>query len=344
MIRLGLIGCGGMGAVHRRALEALSDRARVTATVDIDASRARSAAATLGAERWTTDYREALDDMDAALVALPHHLHHPVGMDLLAAGKHLLLEKPLAIDEAQCLDLIDAARAANRTLMVAYCMRYHPLLEEMEAILRSQRYGPCFQLSIWTEQHTQRRPGSWIHRAATLGGGQLFSHGCHYIDILLAWMGRPVSGVHVGTNTGTPWMEAEGTSNVSLTFASGALGYHFGTWGARGTRLQYAFHAHCTEAMVEAQVTRGRLLVHRGALEEEKGREQLLLETPPGKHVERELAHFVHCVESGERPLTDGARSLQSLRVIWRLYEAEKQGFVADLRGLGMEDAPMDER
>lgn len=91
--------------------------------------------------------------------------------------------------------------------------------------------------------------------------------------------------------------------------------------------------------MIEAQVTQGRLFLHRGALEEEAGRETLLLETESGKHVERELAHFVDCVESGQRPLTDGPRSLQSLRVIWRLYEAERQGVVADLRGLGMSQA-----
>ena len=73
--------------------------------------------------------------------------------------------------------------------------------------------------------------------------GQLFSHGCHFIDILLHFLGEPVSGVHVDTNFGTPWMEREGTSDVSLRFASGAVGYHGGTWGAMGTRLGYAFHA-----------------------------------------------------------------------------------------------------
>ena len=96
-----------------------------------------------------------------------------------------------------------------------------------------------------------------MHRKETLGGGQLFSHGCHYIDILLAWMGQPVSGTHLGTNFGTPWMEGEGTSNVSLKFANGALGYHFGTWGAKGTRLRYSFHAHCTGACWKGRSARG---------------------------------------------------------------------------------------
>jgi predicted dehydrogenase len=325
-----------MGSSHRRAFDQLGGRASLTAAVDLDPERAKATSSALGCDRWATDYRDVMDDIDAAIVAVPHHFHHQIGSDLLLADKHVLMEKPLANTEAGCLELIELARRRGRTLMVAYCMRFHPLLVEMERLIKEKTYGETFQLSIWTEQHTQREPGSWAHRRETLGGGQLFSHGCHYIDILLAWMGEPIEGVHVGTNFGTPWMEAEGTSNVVMKFANGSLGYHFGTWGAKGTRLRYSIHAHSTDGMLEAQVSQGRLILHRGALEATNGGEQLLLETATGKHVQNELIHFIGCVESGERPLTDAARSLQSLRVIWRLYEAEEKGIVADLRGLGL--------
>jgi predicted dehydrogenase len=61
------------------------------------------------------------------------------------------------------------------------------------------------------------------------------------------------------------------------------------------------------------------------------------MESEPGKHTENEMAHFLDCVETGARPLTDGPGSLQGLRVIWRLYEAEGRHAVADLRGLGLD-------
>ena len=336
MIRIALIGCGGMGQSHRAAFERLRGRARFAAAVDVDLARARATADLMGCGTIAADYRQVCDAFDAAIVAVPHHLHHPIGIDLLRRGKHLLMEKPLANSEAECIDLIETAERAECTLMVAYCMRFHPIVVEMERLLKARAYGDLFQLSIWTEQHTQGEPGSWMHRKKTLGGGQLFSHGCHYVDILLAWMGQPVSGTHVGTNFGTPWMEGEGTSNVALKFASGALGYHFGTWGAKGTRLRYSFHAHCTEGMLEGQISQGRLLLHRGALEAEKGREMLLLETKVGKHIENELIHFVDCLAHRRRPLTDGRRSLQSLRVIWKLYEAEDKGVVADLSAVSI--------
>ena len=345
MIRIGLIGCGDMGGTHRIAMQKLQGRAQFTAAVDVDLERAEQTAAILGCDMATTDHRQIYDVVDAAIVAVPHNLHHPIGIDLLQAGKDLLMEKPLAISESECLDLIETAQSAQRTLMVAYCMRFHPIVVEMERLLKAKTYGDLFQLSLWTEQHTQGEPGSWLHRVETLGGGQLFSHGCHYIDILLAWMGEPVSGTHIGTNLGTPWMEAEGTSNVTIKFANGALGYHFGTWGARGTRHHYAFHAHCTDGMLEGKISQGRLLLHRGAQEQgpatPTGQAELLFTAEPGKHVENELRHFVDCLESGRRPLTDGIRSLQSLRVIWQLYAAEAAGVVADLRGLAIPDLPV---
>jgi predicted dehydrogenase len=128
------------------------------------------------------------------------------------------------------------------------------------------------------------------------------------------------------------WMEREGTSQVSMTFASGALGYHAGTWGAKGTRLQYSIHAHCTEGMIEAAISDGKLIAHA------KGKEELLVEVEAGKHTQNEMTQFLDCIETGAKPLTDGPGSLQSLRVIWRLYDAEKSRIVADLQGLGLDE------
>jgi len=332
MMRVALVGCGNMGAALAGGLERLASRMTVTATADTDLESAKSLAARFKGARALRDYRDALDLADAVLLATPHDAHHAMGMECLAAGKHVFMEKPLANTERECLDLIKASEEAGRVLMVGYCMRFHPLVQKVKELIESKAYGDVFQASIWTEQLTLREAGHWMLSAAALGGGQLFSHGCHYVDLLLWFLGRPLSGVHFGTNYGTPWMEREGTSNVCIEFAGGPLGYHFGTWGARGTRLGYAIHAHCTGGMIEAQIREGRLL----ALTKEG--ESVLIEGEKGKQVERELEHFADCVESGKPPLTDGRGSLQGLRVIWRLYEAEERGGLADLSGCGLDE------
>jgi len=330
-VRLGIIGCGGMAKTHMRRFDMQSHRVVVSAACDIDPERRAAVAELLPAAKVVEDYHDMLDDLDAALIVLPHHLHHACALDCLNAGKHVLLEKPMANSERECLDIINAAESNDRTLMIAYCMRFHPLAARMKELIAEKAYGECFQVSIWTEQHTERDPENWMCKADQVGGGQFFSHGCHYVDILLWYLGRPVRGVHLGTNLCTPWMEREGTSNVSIEFEGGRLGYHFGTWGARGSRLRYSFHAHCERGMLEAAISQGRLFAHT------QDGEQLLMECESGKHTERELAHFLDCIETGEEPFTNGRDSLQGLRVIWRLYEAEEKGVFADLRGLGLE-------
>lgn len=171
-----------MQNAHQVVFKDLLDRVVVTATADFDIDRARYAADFLGAEHFFTDYRELFPYVDACLIATPHHLHHEMGMSALRAGKDVLMEKPMAISEEECLDLIE-----------------------------TKYLGEVFHISIYTEQLTQPPPNHWIRSAEKLGGGQFFSHGCHYIDLLLWFLGNPIKGVHLGTRKGTPWMEKEGT-------------------------------------------------------------------------------------------------------------------------------------
>jgi predicted dehydrogenase len=341
--RIGIIGCGGMARSHASRFSEVLDRIEVSAVVDLERDKAQAVADLLeDTPAVATDYREVFDHIDAALVVLPHHLHHRVTMDCLQAGKHVLVEKPMANSQAECTEMIQEAQQQNRVLMVAYCMRFHPLVVRLKELLDAEAYGPVFQLSIWTEQLTRHADGHWAHDAQKLGGGQFFSHGCHYVDLLLWMLGRPVRGNHYGTKRGTPWMEREGTSNMTIEFEDGVLGYHFGTWGARGTRLGYAFHAHCEGGMLEINLKEGTLVAHTRAEVHEAGKpvarqkEEVLLEAPNAKHTEIEMAHFIDCIETGAKPLTDGIGGLEGLEVIWKLYEAEEKREMADLQGLGL--------
>ena len=335
---------------HQEIFQELKDRVIVTATADIDIERAKSAAKILGADAAFENYRDLLGLVDAVLIATPHDLHHGIGIESLKAGKHVLMEKPMAVSEFECLDLINVAKAANKTLMTAYPMRYHPLMVKLKSLLDEEYLGKVFHIGIFTEQLTQAPVGHWLRSAKQLGGGQFFSHGCHYIDLLLWFLGRPKTGIHMGTRLGTPWMEREGTSDAVIAFESGALGHHFGTWGARATRHGYAIHAHCEKGMLEVDITTGVLYAHHGFEgEPPKGgiggtispdplnAEIILKSDRESKHLQGELKHFIECIDQSLEPMTSGPESLQGLRVIWKLQEAEEQGKFADLTGLGLD-------
>ncbi|BBH23493.1 oxidoreductase [Paenibacillus baekrokdamisoli] len=344
-IRLGIIGCGGIAnSGHAKGLIQLNDIMTFTAACDHNLERAEHMAGLVQAEKAVTDYRDMLDDVDAVLIALPHDLHYEVGLACLKAGKHVLMEKPLANTEEECAELIRTAEAMDRVLMTAYPVPFWPVIEKMKELIDSKAYGDIFQLSIWTEQLTYAEEGHWTHSAKRLGGGQLFSHGCHYINLMLRFLGKPIKGVHMGTNLGTPWMEKEGTSNVTIEFENGVMGYHFGTWGARGSRLGYSIHAHCTEGMLDMHLGEGKLYAYshmkreQGDLETGSSSAVVMEIEEPGKMTQHETRHFLECIASGKRPIVDGPRSIQGLRVIWRLYEAEQNNAIADLRGLGLDE------
>lgn len=345
-LRIGILGCGGWAGPHAARWEELSARMSVTAVCDPDADQAAGAARRLGAGYADTDYRSLLNHVDAVLIALPHDLHYPAAMTFLEAGKHVLMEQRLAVTEQQCLDLLYASRSRGAVLMTANPMRFDPLVVRLKALLEETAYGDVFQISSFAEHHIGQGLGQWTGRPSEgLGGGLLFGQGLPYIDLLLTLLGKPVCGTHMGTGLGTPWMKREGTSSVSIRFESGAIGMHFGTAGARGTRLGCSIHAHCTEGLLELDLTRRRLYAHtRGRPAGDDGKPpapqcELLMEAQEDKRVLHDaLRHFLDCIEQGKEPDAGAAGSLQGQRVVWRLYEAEAERCVADLRGLGLKE------
>ncbi len=345
-LKLGLIGCGGMMKNHAKGISVL-DCVEITAVCDIDRALAEDVASVLNSPYVTTDYKTMVDYVDAVLVVLPHHLHYPCGMYFARAGKHIMMEKPLCNTEEECIKLIETCEEMGVTLMCAYPVRYWKGIRKLKELVDSGDYGRIMQMSVWTEQLTIYDEQHW-GGSAMPGGGQFFSHGCHYVDLLMWFCGNPVSGTHMGTTVGTPWLLREGTSAATMKFENGAIGYHGATWGARGTKLGYNFQVMMEKGLLEFDYHDGEVRVYDSLCEHIPGESEApdaraykvvwKRDTEANKETQHEMRHFVDCVQNKKKPLTDGRSALQGLRVIWKMYEAEKQGTVADLRGLGFDE------
>ena len=338
-IRLGLIGCGHMMGIHAKAVNDCTTEMEITAVCDIIRANAEAVAQVLRDPFICTDYRDLTDHVDAVLIALPHDLHYECGMFFAHNKKHILMEKPLCNSEEECLRLIEACEQADVTLMCAYPVRYWPGIVKLKELLDSGEYGKIFMMSVWTEQLTHYPDYHWGN-TARLGGGQLFSHGCHYIDLLLWFLGQPISGSHTGTNLGTPWLMREGTSALTMKFASGAVAYHGATWGARGTRLGYDFQVHTEKGLLDYDHKAGTITFYSKEALHDPGKpsqntREILWDKGTGKkYTSNDIDHFVDCVLHHKTPLTSGRTALESLRTIWKLYDAEKTNTVADLRSI----------
>ena len=111
-----------------------------------------------------------MDVADAFLLALPHDLHYEIGMDCLNHKKHVLMENRWRSARTSAWGS-SAAEENHVKLMVAYIMRYHPMIAKLKEIIDRKEYGELFQMSIWTEQYTYYED-EWTTSAARLGGGQ----------------------------------------------------------------------------------------------------------------------------------------------------------------------------
>lgn len=342
-IRLGLIGCGGMMRSHAQGVQKV-DGIEITAVCDINIDAAKNVAEVLNNPHVTTDYKTMVDYVDAILVALPHDLHYECGMFFARHKKHILMEKPLCNTEEECVHLKETCEEEGVVLMCAYPVRYWPGIVKLKELIDSGDYGKVIMMSVWTEQLTKPDELHWS-ASARIGGGQFFSHGCHYVDILLWFLGKPVRGMHFGTRVGTPWLMREGTSAATIQFESGAIGYHGATWGAIGTRMGYDFQIITEKGVLDYDngLREIRLYdqgaAHKPGVDEKQGYKVIWKdEGEPGKQTQHEISHFIDCVKNGKRPNTDAHSALQGLRCIWKMYDAEKHNVVADLKGLGLDE------
>ena len=219
-IAIGQIGLGAWGPNLVRTFASL-DGCRVRRVADLDESRA--AAIDVPGERpaFTRDYREVLADpaIDAVAVATPSETHYRIGREALLAGKHLLVEKPLALTSREGLRLVELARERGRTLMVGHLLMYHPAIVRMAALVRGGRIGRIRYLGI-------RR---CAFGRLTRGCSVLWDLGPH--DVSIALMVTGLAPVAV-SSLGRAFVQA-GLPEVSFTaisLAGGALAHIEESW------------------------------------------------------------------------------------------------------------------
>lgn len=296
----------------------LSEKADLRWVADLDEAKAAKAAQELGCG-CTTDWKQALDDVDAVSIATPHHLHAPMALEAIAAGKHVMIEKPLANSEEECLNVIRAAEEKGVTLMVGYNVRFRPEVQRLKEILDKEEFGKPFNAHCWTEAYIRPKEGSWLTRKDTLGGGVLFSQGCHYIDLLLWLLGRPVKVAGLGTRLGTEWLEGEGTHHSIMEFAGGAVAHLVTSWGMRYRSTPALLHVYTPDACLILSNRKLEVIAAGGRRTLYESEEPAV----PDISVLGEIDHFLDCIRTGKQPATDGREGLKSQQLIWSIYAHE---------------------
>jgi predicted dehydrogenase len=185
-MNVGVIGCGRVAAdLHLPALRQVPG-VRALAVADVDPARAALVADAHGVPARHTDYRELLDDrsIDAVAVCTPPGRHAEIALAALDAGKHVLVEKPLALSAAHAGELVERAAGGDRVAMVGFNLRFHPLVRGARRLIADEALGAInlFRSVLAGGARLRSDAPSWVSDPAA-GGGALLEQGVHHFDL-----------------------------------------------------------------------------------------------------------------------------------------------------------------
>ena len=219
-LRIGIVGAGHVTrTLHLPALQAVSG-ARVVALADPDQEALSHVSKQFGITRGVADYRALLEDpsVEAIAVCVPAQFHVEIALAALHAGKHVFVEKPLALTLEECDRLIEAAAGVPLQVMLGFNTRWHRLAQQARTLFHQGTFGPLEVVrSVLTSYH--RDLSEWSkHRVS--GGGVLLEMAMHHFDLWRYILGQEVEEISAHTRSGT-WEDESAT--VTARLSCGAL-------------------------------------------------------------------------------------------------------------------------
>jgi predicted dehydrogenase len=221
-LNIAIVGCGAITQQQHLPRLTLRNDCQVVAVVDQNKERAAAVAKSFGIPQAFTDYRDLFKlDIAAAIVALPNHLHASASIELLKAGIHVLVEKPMALSIADCDAMIAAAETGQAMLAVGLMRRFSQAGRFAKWAIDSGLLGPIVSFDIQDGfVYTWSITTDFFLRKELAGGGVLMDLGVHTLDQLLWWLGGVKSFEYYDDNYGG----VEADCKLQLTLESGAVG------------------------------------------------------------------------------------------------------------------------
>jgi predicted dehydrogenase len=299
----GLIGCGDIA--RKRVAPALRHlpECDFIAVCRRQTDLAESFAGEFGARRWYSDWRDLIRDeeVQAVYLATPVHLHAPQTIAAAEAGKHVLCEKPMALNVAECNEMIAACRANSVLLGVSYYRHFYPVVARIKSLLEAGEVGKPVLAQInafeWFDPQPDAARG-WLLKKDVAGGGPMFDFGCHRIEVLAHIFGRITEMVALTSNILFD-REVEDTATASFRFEGGAAGMLTVTHATR--EPQDSLDIVASEGSISVPVlNEGRMRIRNHAGERWESH-------PPAANIHEPLiADFAQAIVAGRTPTVSG--------------------------------------
>ncbi len=339
--KIALLGTGFIADIHLESYRRFVPEAEVVAVFSRSAARAETFAKAHGIPRWSTSLDEIITQSGCEVVdvSLPNLMHHRAVMAAARAGKHTIIEKPLALTLEQADDMLAACRQAGVHLMYAEELCFAPKYERARKLVQEGAIGTIFQMRQ-CEKHSGPH-SDWFYDIEQSGGGVLMDMGCHGLA-WFRWMlgGRPrVRSVyaHLQGNLihgGRP-TRCEENSVCIVEFENGAIGVAENSWAKHGGMDDRA-EIYGTGGVIYADLFMGNAALTYsqqgyGYAMEKAGSTQgwtfTIFEEAFNQGYPQELRHFiVDCVRNGQDPLVTGDDGRAVLEMLYAAYASARTG------------------
>lgn len=336
VVRVGLIGSQFVSTLHAEALKRCPD-CELVAVASPTPGHAEAFARRFGIPRAFTDHRQllALREVDMVVVGVPNDLHAPIALDAAAAGKHIVMEKPLCLNLAEADRMIAACRQAGVKLMYAEELCFAPKYVRLKQLLDAGALGAPTLLKQSEKHDGPHAPHFWdVERS---GGGVTMDMGCHAIAFFRWLLDRaPIRSVYAQMTTQVHRERTRGDDNALLIveFDNGVVGLAEESWTKPGGMDDRA-EVFGSKGVAYADLLHGNALTvystegYDYAVEKAgstRGWSFPIYEEAWNYGFPQEMAHFVECVREDLQPAVTGEDGRAVLEVIFAAYESARTG------------------
>ena len=307
-VKIGIIGCGGMGTHHAKTIHGMEGAALV-GVADMIAAKATALAAELITDAYT-DFHDLLPHVDGVMICTPPFQRVDVVVDCAEAGAHIFAEKPIALDLAAADQMLAATDRAGITMMTGYVLRFtHPF----QALYDTFASGELGRLvNCWSRRFMPFDTSERWYGDQAKSGGVALDFASHDID-WVRWVGGEVERVFGRIDRVRPGIRADEHVHALFTFATG-LGAIDDSW-APGLGISSIGLIGSEGAMIVGQ---------DGAIRKKIGDAEETVVTPePGETIQ---AHFVRCIRDGLTPKVTGHDARQVLAIVLAIQESSQTG------------------
>jgi predicted dehydrogenase len=340
-IRVGIIGSQFISAIHAEALRHCA-AAEVFAVASPTKGNAQTFARKYGIPNHFTSHRKLLemDEIDMVVLGVPNDLHCQITLDAAAAGKHIVVEKPLCLNLAEADRMITSCQKAKVRLMYAEELCFAPKYVRLKQLLDSGALGKPVLVKQSEKHDGPHAPHFWdVGRS---GGGVTMDMGCHAIEFFRWMLGRPkIKTVYaqMGTYVHTEKTRGDDNALIILEFENGVMALAEESWTKLGG-MDDRSEVHGSKGVAYADLLHGNAIETYSAVGYDYAVEKAgstvgwsftIYEEIWNYGFVQEMAHFVECVRDHKQPLVTGEDGRAVLEAIFAAYESAGTGRKVEL-------------